>query len=102
MYRLLLGILASIPLFAQSGSASITGSVADSTGAGIPTAMVKVVNEDSGAQQQTLTTEGGQFRVQSLIPGSYRIEVAKPGFDNMIRRGLILTTGQTIAVDLAL
>jgi len=88
-------------MFAQ-GSANLTGSIVDQTGAAIPAATVKVTNEDTGAQTQTTTGDGGQFRVPSLLPGGYRLEVSKPGFDNLIRRGLILTTGQTVAVDLAM
>jgi protocatechuate 3,4-dioxygenase beta subunit len=61
-----------------------------------------VINEDTGAKTETITGEEGHYRVTSLPPGGYRVEVQKPGFDRLARKGLVITTGQTIAVDLTL
>lgn len=98
----ILTFVASFPLFAQTGSAAFVGSITDQTGAGIPAAHVRVVNQDTGASVETVSAEDGKFRVTSLLPGAYRIEVTKAGFDRLDRRGLLVTTGQTVAIDLPL
>ncbi|MFN0170825.1 MAG: carboxypeptidase regulatory-like domain-containing protein [Bryobacteraceae bacterium] len=90
------------PVTAQTGSASLTGAIVDQTGSAVPASKVAVVNEDSGAKLETLSNEGGHYRVTSLLPGTYRIEVEKVGFESLVRRGLVLTTGQVVAIDLTL
>jgi hypothetical protein len=90
------------PMSPQSGSCALTGTVADQTGAAIREVRLVVINEGSGAKIETISNESGLFRVGSLLPGQYRVEVAKTGFDNLVRRGLVLTTGQTVAIDLVL
>jgi hypothetical protein len=87
-------------LFAQTGSAALTGTILDGTGAPIPGVSLTIVNEDSGAKLDTVANESGIYRASSLVPGSYRIEAKMIGFEALIRRGLIVTTGQTVAVDL--
>jgi hypothetical protein len=100
--RLVLVALSVAAMAAQTGSASFTGTVADQTGAATPAVQLMVINEESGARAETVTGEDGHFRVSSLIPGTYRIEASKEGFDRIIRRGLVVTTGQTVAIDLTL
>ncbi|HEU0121645.1 MAG TPA: carboxypeptidase regulatory-like domain-containing protein [Bryobacteraceae bacterium] len=103
MTRLALAFaLAALSLLAQTGSSALTGSVSDQSGAGIPAAQLIAINEDSGARVESIANETGQFRIPSLLPGSYRLEVSKSGFDKLARRGLVLTTGQTVALDLIL
>lgn len=99
---ILLMFLAALPVVGQTGSASLTGTVADQSGAAIATASVVVINEESGARLESLSGDQGQFRVTALNPGTYRVEVSKTGFERLVRRGLVLTTAQTLAVDLQL
>lgn len=89
-------------LAAQTGSAALTGAVADQTGSGIAGAKIVAVNEESGARLESVSGEEGRFRVPSLLPGAYRVEVTKAGFEGLVRRGIVLTTGQTVAVELTL
>src|SRR5688572_18390777 len=77
--------------FAQTGSAALTGSVLDGTGAPIPGVKLSIINEESGAKSETLANESGAYRVASLVPGAYRVEAAAPGFDVLIRRGIVVT-----------
>ncbi len=86
----------------QTGSAGLAGAVTDQSGGVIAGAELKVVNEETGASVGTSSNESGHFRVASLIPGTYRIEVSKAGFESVRRGGLVLTTAQTVAVDFTL
>src|ERR1700693_3724833 len=83
----------------QVGTSVLTGRITDPTGSSIPTARIKVVNEQSGAEQSTLTNQAGAFRVGSLVPGPYRIEVEADGFQKLLRGPVILEVAQTIALD---
>jgi hypothetical protein len=99
---LILGVIFSALAAAQSGTSTISGTIKDATGSVIPGAKVKVVNEQTGAQQSTLTNETGLFRAGSLLPGSYRVEVESDGFQKMIRGPVTVEVGQVVALDLAL
>ena len=104
MKRVLLLILLAFPhsLLTQTGSGGLSGTIVDASGAAVSEAKVTVVNEDSGAQVVTLANSEGLYRVPSLLPGSYRVEAAKTGFEKLVRRGLVVTTGQTVLADLTL
>jgi len=73
-----------------------------SSGAPIPTAKLKVVNQDTGFEAQTTSNESGIYRVGSLLPGTYRVEVESDGFERLVRPSLVLQVGQILTVDLAL
>ena len=104
MKRVLLLILLAFPhsLLTQTGSGGLSGTIVDASGAAVSEATVTVVNEDSGAQVVTLANSEGLYRVPSLLPGNYRVEAAKTGFEKLVRRGLVVTTGQTVLADLTL
>src|SRR5689334_11265966 len=92
----------SAPVFAQSGSAVILGNVKDQTGAIIPGAKVRVVNESTGIAIEGVSSDQGIYRAASLVPGSYRIEASMEGFDRLVRAPIVVDVGQVLAVDLAL
>src|SRR4051794_14011115 len=99
---LALAVVAVACLLAPSGSSTISGTIKDPTGAGLPAASVKVVNEQTGAALDTTSNETGLFRVVSLVPGSYRLEVESAGFQKLVRGGVTVEVGQVLAIDLAL
>jgi hypothetical protein len=99
---LILNLIIAVLGTAQSGSSTISGTIKDATGSLIPGAKVKVVNEQTGAAQDTLANETGIFRAGSLTPGSYRVEVESDGFQKLIRGPINLEVGQILALDLEL
>jgi len=90
-----------VSVWAQ-GSASITGVVRDATQSAIPSATIKIVNAQSGVATNAVSNEAGAYRVNSIIPGAYRIEASAPSFDTLVQSGIVVSTGQTLAVDLTL
>lgn len=88
--------------YAQTGTSAITGNITDASQAVIAEVAVKIVNEESGASILTKSNESGVYRVASLPPGQYRIEAETPGFETLVRRGLVLAVSQVLAVDLQL
>ena len=99
---LLAGVVVVAPVRAQTGSGGITGTVLDQSGAVVPQTAVRVVNEDSGSSVETVSNDGGLYRVTSLVPGNYRVEARKEGFEQFVRTGLVVTTGQVVSVELTL
>jgi len=57
----LLAGAASIPLVGQATTATILGTVTDSSGAAVPGAMVSVTNTGTGIVQTTLSDERGRL-----------------------------------------
>ena len=85
----------------QVGTASVAGTVRDSSGGAIPGASVRVVNEATRRVIDAVSDEQGAYRATDLIPGSYRIETTLDGFEPQVRQ-LALESGQTAAVELTL
>src|SRR5689334_13021781 len=97
-----LSIAVAALAFGQSGSSTLSGTIKDGTGSAIPAARIRIFNEQTGAEQATITNEAGLFRAGSLVPGVYRLEVEADGFQKLVRRPIALEIGQVLALDLSL
>src|SRR5438876_8761682 len=86
-------VLASlaVPSFAQRITATIRGTVTDSTGAVVPGASVTVKGEDTGYTRSTLTNASGVYSFPELPTGKYAVEVSLTGFKSSVVRGVALT-----------
>src|SRR5437867_13299120 len=84
-----------VSLWPQVGSGSITGVIRDATQSAIPNAAIKVINTQSGVRANAVSNATGAYRVNALLPGSYRIEATVSGFSPVIQEGITLSTGQT-------
>jgi hypothetical protein len=61
-------------------NSSLTGTVADASGAVIPDASVAVVSMATKAVRTVKTDRAGHYLVDGLVPGSYQVEAQAPGF----------------------
>jgi hypothetical protein len=95
-------LAATILCFAQSERGNITGLVTDGTNAIVPGAPVRVINTATNATASVTTTSSGEYSAANLEPGTYRVEVAKPGFQTALMDGLTLTAGATARADVRL
>ena len=91
-----------IAVYAQSVSASLQGTIADSTGSVIPGAKVQVRNAGTGVTVDLTTDSEGRYRAPVLQPGDYEVKVAANGFQSVLRKGITLAVGQDAVVDLSL
>ena len=73
------------PLFAQNGVA-VTGTVADQTGAILPSAAIELRGADGVTRQSTTTTETGTFEFHGVVPGRYDVVASFPGFKTTTAR----------------
>src|SRR3989304_1743423 len=83
-------VLVSVFMFGQHGfsqatTATISGTVKDSTGAVLPGASVTVMNEDTGISRQVTANAVGRFSAPALPLGNYRVTASLEGFQSEIR-----------------
>jgi hypothetical protein len=81
---------------------SIQGRVEDPSGAVVPDASV-VVSAQLGRVRRTVQSDGrGQFHVQGLPPGRYRVTVQAPGFQLASRPAEISAAGGVVGLQIQL
>ena len=87
---------------AQISTATITGTVTDSTGAAVAGAKILVQETSTNFETRSQTNEEGLFRVQSLLPGIYNVSFEAAGFKLLIQKGLLLKVGDVLPVNASL
>ncbi|MCU1321995.1 MAG: hypothetical protein JWM43_1644 [Acidobacteriaceae bacterium] len=99
-------LLASLLLVAATLHAQIStdlkGRITDPSQAPISAAQITATETATSAARTTQSSADGTYALPALQPGRYRIEVTAPGFARLIRDGVTLTTGNTVALDLSL
>ena len=94
---------ASTPMAAQtSGLGNISGTITDASGAAIPGSAIMVINTDTGVSRAFTTNSSGSFEATFLQPGHYEVIAGGGSFAKVDRKGLVVTVGQTLTLDLAL
>ncbi len=87
---------------AQNDRGSVNGKLTDTTGAIIPDATVTLQNVGTGVTQEAKSNSAGDFNFQSLIPGTYTLTVAAPGFKKIQRTNLNVDVNSTNEQNVAL
>jgi hypothetical protein len=100
IWRLSILILLAIafPGWGQKITASLSGTVRDSTQAVVPGAHVRITNQETGRVSDMTTGEDGRFDAPSLPAGLYDVSIELTGFKQLEEKGLVLNVDQ--AVDL--
>jgi len=83
-------------------TASIGGTVTDSSGAAIAGATLQVRNVGTGVTQNIASDAQGRFRAPDLAIGEYDVRASNPGFQTVVRTGVVLTVGSEPVVDFSL
>jgi carboxypeptidase family protein len=99
---LLFGICGASHLAAQVATATILGTVTDSSGAAIPSAAIQARKAGTGAVQSTAADGQGRFRLPDLAVGDYQVEASRMGFSTVVHTGITLTVGAQSVVDFSL
>ena len=102
---IILGIVSlAVPAraFAQSERGTVTGVVRDSTNAVVPGVAVTVLNVETNAATNVITSDSGTYSAVNLPPGTYRVQAVLEGFQTSIAEGVIVTPGGAARVDLTL
>ena len=102
---LVLSVLLAAPcslLLAQTGLATLTGTITDQTGAVVPNAPVKAVHVDTGTVLLGTTSATGNYSIPQMPIGRYEISVEAPGFKTFRREGVTLAAAQTLRLDVSM
>ena len=98
---LLLVTIAASRLGAQGSTATIVGTVTDSSGAAVAGASVQAKNTGTGIAQTVASDSQGRFRFSNLGIGDYEVQSSSTGFQTVVRK-LTLTIGSEPVVDFSL
>src|SRR5437667_7804084 len=106
--RSVLAITLGLALFgvtalnAQVDTGSITGTVADPSGAVVTGAKVTLTNEGTGASLTTTTGADGGYKFSPVRVGTYKIEAVAQGFQTTTQTGVKVDIGTNIAANFSL
>jgi len=81
-----------------SKTGTIVGTVSDSSGAAIPGATVTVTDQ-KGVARTAGTDEKGEFRLDGLTAGIYKVSISAQGFKLFEVASVVLAPGQTAKAD---
>ncbi|MFB3828639.1 MAG: carboxypeptidase regulatory-like domain-containing protein [Bryobacteraceae bacterium] len=95
-------LLNLIPCLAQSPQATVAGTVTDPQGAVIAGAEVTATNTQTGVRTPTRSNDSGYFALRFLPIGEYQVSVEREGFRRYEQKGIVLTTGQSLELNVRL
>src|SRR5690348_9011215 len=81
---------------AQVTTATLYGTVLDSSGAVVAGASVTLTNEGTGASTAKTSGPDGSFAFDFVRVGSYRLSIEAPGFKNLVTNAIDLQAGTNL------
>ncbi len=90
-------------VFAQgAATAALSGIVVDAADATVPGASVTLSGPETAVRWTTATDGNGRFRLSSLPPARYVVQVSRSGFASLTLHGVVLQVGEERALRLKL
>ena len=96
------GLAAGVPLQAQSGRGTLTGTLKDTNGAGLEGASINLTQTNTGSRFTAIAGTDGLYTFPELQPGSYTLAVTATGFESYTQNGITVNVGSTATVNVAL
>jgi outer membrane receptor protein involved in Fe transport len=100
VFALMLGFAG--PMQAQLSTATMFGTITDTTGAVVANATVTLTQTDTNFTRVGITRADGSYHEEFLPVGPYKISVAAPGFKTLERTGITLAVMQEAELSLKL
>jgi hypothetical protein len=95
----LLLLFCSILAFAQSETATLRGTVHNTTGESLAGVTVVITEANTLEIRHAITDQTGNYEAGYLLPGSYKIDIAERGYQTYMADGIGLEPGQVRRVD---
>lgn len=102
VFLLTLQGLPNLKAQAQAFSASLSGTVYDSSGAAVPNAKVTLSSPTQGVERAFTTGQDGRYTFTLVPPGTYNLTVEGPSFKTYSQKGIGLEVGQSATQDITL
>src|SRR5262245_5056657 len=103
MKKAFLSVLVSCVLvatsFGQASNATLTGTVADATGAVLPGVSITATNNATGVVSTIVSNEAGAYTIPSLVPGTYTVSAELPGFQKQNYTNTVLGNGVSVRLN---
>lgn len=101
--RVLLPLLLSLPLLAQTSTGEIDITVLDPSGAVVPNADITVTGSETGNRVRTISTNAEGLAAAPLLqPESYDVAVTAVGFEKLVNRRIVVRVGDVLNLRLVL
>ena len=95
-------LVGTLALHAQSNLGTIQGTVSDSTGAAVVDAQITVTNTGTNVVQQSRTNNQGIYVVPFVQPGNYTVTASQNGFETSSHTGITLHVDDSLTIDFSL
>lgn len=90
------------PVAAQALYGSVTGMVADDSGASVPGATVTATNTGTGLEVTAISDETGTYTIRNLQPGTYNLKASLQGFKEYVQTGVPVDANNIVRVNATL
>jgi outer membrane receptor protein involved in Fe transport len=87
---------------AQSGSATLQGSVTDPSGAAVPNAQIRIVAQATEITRDVVTNSDGFYSAPNLSAASYTVTTSAQGFGTNVLNDVVLTVGVVRNLDISM
>lgn len=102
MHQLITIVGAVLCLVSVARAQSLTGTILDPQGSGVPNADVKLYVRENGVQLNATSDAQGKYRFQRLNPGEYVLEAEAEGFARTVAQSIQLEAGRALNLDIPL
>src|SRR5215471_16700168 len=86
----------------QTVTATLTGTITDSSGAAVPNASVILTNQLSGDVRKTVSNAAGYYSLPAIPAATYALSVTAGGFQKSDIKGIVLNSADQRNVSVAL
>ena len=86
----------------QTVTATLTGTIADSSGAAVPGASVILTNQLSGDVRKTISNGSGYYALPAIPAATYALSVEAAGFQKSEIKGVVLNSADQRNVNVSL
>src|SRR3989442_13493651 len=96
----LLALVLTIMVPSLAAAQSIAGVIRDTSGAVLPGVTIEAASPALIEKVRTAVSDStGQYRIENLTPGTYKITYSLTGFTKVEREGVQVTTGVTLTLN---
>jgi len=85
-----------------AGTATLVGTISDSSGAVLAGAKVTAISTTTAFTSESTTTAEGSYYLPYLAPGEYRMTVEAAGFKRYTREGIVVRTGEMPRINITM